>query len=249
MTRILIYNNQMLDVAIEDLRQQFNNLGNINLSYEKASKEKTNKQIGFIFAALIDGITSYLKECGFNVDSEDVRYHLYEEVAEIIPNMVVDRQIFGGKPRIKHLGEMDRELCSKFIDGIFTVIDTKPIYEGLILHPSIYYNYLFHLEPEEIHMAQTAVLPERDEDYLAYVRTLPCIICGKQHRSEAHHLKDNRLGGISQKSPDWAAMPLCHNCHLGIAHGTGFKDSMKWIPVALDVFTRISYLRWKNKKN
>ena len=72
MTKILVSNQEMLDVAIEDLQHQFSEFGRINLSYEKASKEKTNKQVGFIFAALIDGITEYFKDCGFNVVTNEV---------------------------------------------------------------------------------------------------------------------------------------------------------------------------------
>ena len=252
MGKILIYNQEMLDVAIEDLRQQFNQFGRINLSYEKASKEKTNKQIGFIFAALIDGITEYFRDCGFNVDSDDVRYKLYEDVSQIVPEMVVDKQIFGNKPRIKHLSEMDRELCSKFIDGIFTVIDTQPIYQGLMLHPSIYLNYLYHLDPEEIKMVKNTNLPERDEDYLAYIHEQPCMICGMQHRSHAHHAKIHRYVSNSKKTPDWCAIPLCANHHLNGAHQQGhnwLEEKLKWLPIDLETFCRLNYIRWKNKKN
>ena len=46
----------------------------VSLSIEKASKEKTKKQIGFFFAALCDQITTYLRDCGFNVDNNDTKY-------------------------------------------------------------------------------------------------------------------------------------------------------------------------------
>lgn len=247
--KLTIYNKEQLDTVIEDLCFQFDKHGKINVFYEKASKEKTKAQIGFTFAALINQITDYFRSCGFNVDEEDIRYKLYEDVSKIVPEMVVDKQLFGGKPRIKHIPEMDRELLSKFINGVFEILDTEPIYEGAKLSPDTFYNWVFHLDPEDIKQAQTVDLPERDSEYLDYVRSKPCICCGKQHRSDAHHLKDNRLGGISQKSPDWSAMPLCHNCHLAIAHGTGFKEAIKWIPIPLQDFTRLCYMRWKNKKN
>lgn len=248
--KMVIYNQDMLDKAIEDLQNFFEQNKRINLVYEKSSKEKTNRQIGFIFAALISGITDYFRECGFNVDDEDVRYKLYNDVAEILPEMVVDKQIFGNKPRIKHLGDMDRELCGKFIDGIFTLIDRLPIYEGLMLHPSIYFNYLFHLEPEEIKMAKDAVLPERDEDYLAYIHDQPCMICGLQHRSHAHHAKIPRYVSNSKKTPDWTALPLCYLHHLQGAHQQGhnwLEEKLKWLPIDLETFCRINYIRWKNK--
>ena len=249
--KAIIYNQQMLEVAIQDLRNMFEKHKRVNLSYEKASKEGTVKQKGFIFAAQIKGITEYLQDCGFNVDDVDVRYKLYKDVSKVLPDIVVDKQIFGGQPRIKHIDEIlkDRILASKFIDCVFYLLDTDPLYAGIKLHPSTYYNWVFHLDKEEIKLSQQKELLEKDEEYLNFIRTLPCICCGIQHRSEAHHLKDNRLGGISQKSPDWTAMPLCHNCHLGIAHGTGFKEAMNWLPIQLDIFTRMCYLRWKNKLN
>lgn len=250
--RMTIYNQEMLDVAKEDLQHQFETDGKLNLFYEKASKPRTLKQEGFIFAALINGIAAYFRDCGFNVDDDDVRYKLYEEVAEIVPEMVVDKQIFGNKPRIKHLGEMDRELCSKFINGIFEVIRTKPLYDGLMLHPSVYFNYLFHLDPEEIKMAQMTVLPERDEDYLAYIHDQPCMICGLQHRSHAHHAKIPKYVSNSKKTPDWTALPLCYLHHLQGAHGEGSKwleEKLGWLPVDLETFCKINYIRWKNKKN
>ena len=250
--RMVIYNQDMLDVAKEDLQSLFEKEGIINLSYEKASKPRTLKQEGFIFAALINGIADYFRDCGFNVDNDDVRYKLYEEVAEIVPEMVVDKQIFDNKPRIKHIGEMDRELCSKFIDGIFTVIDTKPLYSGLMLHPSVYFNYLFHLDPEEIKLAQKTDLPERDEEYLSYIHNQPCMVCGIQHRSHAHHCKLLNYITNSKKTPDWTAISLCQEHHLHGAHQQGHNwlvESLKWLPVDLETFCRINYIRWKNKKN
>ena len=244
----VIHNQQMLDTIIADIQAQFNLYKHININYEKSHKEKTARQIGFIFGGIISGLTDHFLGCGFNVDSTDVKYKLYKDVGSILPDVVVDSFLFKGEPRIKHISEMDRELLSKFIDATFTVLDTFPLYENVRLHPSIYYNWAYHLDPEEVKLAQQQNLPERDAEYLEHIRTMPCICCGVQHRSEAHHLKDNRLGGISQKSPDWTALPLCHQCHLGIAHGSGWKNAMGWIPIDLDIFTRMCYIRWKNKR-
>lgn len=51
--------------------------------------------------------------------------------------------------------------------------------------------------------------PMRDPNYLAYIRTLPCLICGI-HRSESAHTGPH---GLSQKSCDYSAVPLCARCH------------------------------------
>ena len=244
--KLTCYNKQQLETVIEDLRKDFDKFGKINILYDKGFKEKTKAQIGFTFAALINQITAYFQDCGFNVEEDDVRYKLYEDVSQVVPEMVVDKQLFGGKPRIKHIPEMDRETLSKFINGVFEVLDTVPIYAGVVLSPDVFFNWVFHLDPEDIRNAQQVELPERDPEYLEYIRNRPCLCCGKQHRSDAHHIRDTRTAGIAIKSQDWYAIPLCHNCHLNIAHGTGFKDAIKWIPIDLMDFCRINYIRWKN---
>lgn len=246
--RVIVYNKQMLETVIADMRNEFEKHKRLNVVYEKSHKERTMAQVGFLFAALINQITEFFNDCGFNVDSEDVRYKLYDDVSKIVPEIVVDRVLFGGKPRVKHVAEMDRELMSKFIDGVFQVIDQDPIYSGLQLHPSVYINWAYHVDNEELKQAQTATLPERDADYLNYQRTCPCIICGIQHRSEAHHVRDTRTAGTGIKSPDWYSLPLCHNCHMTVAHGTGFKEALKWLPLGLMDFCRINYIRWRNHK-
>lgn len=217
----------------------------VNLTYEKAHKPKTKEQMGFLFAALMSQCKDFFESCGYNVDDKDVRYYFYDKVSQFLPEIVSDCGLFGKKQRVKHLDEYDRETMSKFIDGCFQVIDNDPLLAGIQLTPDVFYNWVNHISVDDLRMSQMAELDERDPEYLEYIRTKPCIICGIQHRSEAHHLKDNRLGGISQKSPDWAAMPLCHRCHLGIAHGTGFKDRMAWIPIEMMDFLRLCYLRWK----
>ena len=52
--------------------------------------------------------------------------------------------------------------------------------------------------------------PVRNPRYLAWIRTLPCLICGARRSIEASHTGPHGLG---QKSPDSSAIPLCtkHN--------------------------------------
>jgi len=59
--------------------------------------------------------------------------------------------------------------------------------------------------------------PERSADYLAWIRTLGCVVCSRASTSqiaiEAAHT--NALGrrGLSQKSSDYSAIPLCPSHH------------------------------------
>lgn len=52
--------------------------------------------------------------------------------------------------------------------------------------------------------------PPRSRAYLAWIRTLPCIICGETRGIEASHTGPHGLG---QKSSDYSAVPLCVKHH------------------------------------
>jgi hypothetical protein len=52
--------------------------------------------------------------------------------------------------------------------------------------------------------------PVRNQKYLAWIRTLPCLVCGARRGIEASHTGPHGLG---QKSPDTSAIPLCTRHH------------------------------------
>ena len=52
--------------------------------------------------------------------------------------------------------------------------------------------------------------PLRNWRYLAWIRTLPCLVCGAKRGIEASHTGPHGLG---QKSPDSSAIPLCTKHH------------------------------------
>ena len=245
--KTIIYNEQMLDAVIEDIRNLFASKKRINIEYDVAHKERTNAQLKFWFGALCDGIYRYIQENGDVIARDDVKDGVCFQVSRYMPEMIKDLSIFGLKEKIRGISELkDRELMSKFIDAVFTLIDQDPMYEWLQLHPSIEYNWTFHIRPEEIKAVSNMTLPERDNDYLNWVRTKPCIVCGRMHRSEAHHVKIKELVAMGKKTPDWTALPLCHKCHMCVAHGTGFKEAMEWLPIKMIDFCRLNYVRWKH---
>ena len=55
--------------------------------------------------------------------------------------------------------------------------------------------------------------PVRDKSHLAFIRTLPCCLCGQAPPSEAAHLRLGGAGGTSIKPADDLTLPLCHDCH------------------------------------
>jgi hypothetical protein len=52
--------------------------------------------------------------------------------------------------------------------------------------------------------------PPRNRYYLAWIRTLPCVVCGLTLGIEASHTGPHGLG---QKSSDYSAIPLCSKHH------------------------------------
>jgi hypothetical protein len=52
--------------------------------------------------------------------------------------------------------------------------------------------------------------PTRNPAYLAWIRTQPCVICGRTGWIEAAH---TGLRGLGQKSSDTSAIPLCAKHH------------------------------------
>jgi hypothetical protein len=52
--------------------------------------------------------------------------------------------------------------------------------------------------------------PQRSRLYLAWIRTLPCVVCGSTRGIEASHTGPH---GLSQKSSDYSAIPLCGKHH------------------------------------
>jgi hypothetical protein len=59
----------------------------------------------------------------------------------------------------------------------------------------------------------------RNQEYLGYIRTLPCAICGDTTSVEAAHLRigsindGKRYTGMAEKSSDKWAVPLCGRHH------------------------------------
>jgi len=52
--------------------------------------------------------------------------------------------------------------------------------------------------------------PVRDKAYTAFIRSMPCLVCGKP--SVCHH--EPLTGhGMSSKGPDNESLPLCPVCH------------------------------------
>ena len=71
----------------------------------------------------------------------------------------------------------------------------------------------------------------RSPGYLEFIRSKPCLICGR--KSTAHH-EPLKQGGCSIKAPDTQSVPLCMECH--VRHDTvGTETFWKYHDIKLEI--------------
>jgi hypothetical protein len=71
----------------------------------------------------------------------------------------------------------------------------------------------------------------RRSQHLAFVRQLPCVVCGKAAPSEAAHVRCGSDGGVGMKPADRYCVSLCSDCHA-LQHQ--FGELTFWSTVRLD---------------
>jgi|SRR5215831_21251307 len=67
--------------------------------------------------------------------------------------------------------------------------------------------------------------------HLAFVRQLPCVVCGKAPPSEAAHVRSGSDGGAGMKPADRYCVSLCNDCHA-LQHQ--FGELTFWSTVRID---------------
>jgi len=68
-------------------------------------------------------------------------------------------------------------------------------------------------------------------EHLAFVRQLPCVVCGKAAPSEAAHVRSGSDGGTAMKPSDRYSVSLCIECHA-LQHQ--FGEQRFWSTVRID---------------
>jgi hypothetical protein len=71
----------------------------------------------------------------------------------------------------------------------------------------------------------------RRTQHLAFVRQLPCVVCGKAAPSEAAHVRSGSDGGAGIKPSDRYSVSLCTDCHA-LQHQ--FGEMTFWSVLRLD---------------
>lgn len=248
--KTIIQNERQLDLIVSDLYNRFDEWKSMNISYEKTSAPKTNKQVGFIFGAIISSLVD-----SFNDPSKDEDFFkntFYVACAKQYPDF--NRRIitlFGDvKDMPLTLSQMNREQTSKFIDFVLRLVRTSEYFKDIQLHPSVYYSWVNHISDETLEQLNGLQLPTRSQEYMMAQRDKACIWCGKGQGVEAHHLRNLQDGGVALKPPDWQTIPLCHDCHISQLHSKGvdaFLQDIRWITskISLEDFCKLEYLHWK----
>lgn len=261
----VVYNEKQLEVVIGDMFNRFNEYKSLAISYDKPFKDKTLKQLGFIFGGLVSSIIEFQKECGVIKSNlspqemkdiiEEIKDNFYIAVSKIEPSLICKRKFFDGKyyDTPKRLSQMSCEEASVFIDKCIYLIDNAKCFQGLILHPSLRYTWVRHVSKDDLLEISRAKMPRLCSEYLEHTRKQACLCCGKNNVSQVHHLKLAGESGTGFKADDWLTIPLCSQCHLGELHQKGQKEfykNLEWITkyISLVDFCRLRFLKWQMKK-
>ena len=246
----IITNESKLNNVFEEIKRELkdNKDKMLNLSYDFSSRPKTLKQLKFYFGGLISAIKRHFIELyGKEYETDVIKEMLYNEVGiteELIcPNGKVLQEN-------KRISRMSVQEMSEFIEKTIDFCDEY----GIILQPELRYLWIYNLSPQIIEEAKLQKFPEKDNEYLNYVRKETCLICGKIH-AEAHHVKLNDLAGLGQKTPDYMAIPLCDNCHRNMSGGhIDTETIIKACPfifqhIDIKAFCKLRYKRWLSHKD
>lgn len=211
----------------------------INLSWEKTHRAKTLAQLGFFWGGLVKSINNHFKEYyGKEYEADTIKEMLYNEcsVTEefVCPNGKVLYQT-------KRLSRMTVEEASEFITKVVDFCDEY----GIVLQPELKYLWIYNLNPRDVDDIENMKFPDRDEEYLRYVRSETCLICGKGG-CEAHHAKLPELAGLGEKTPDYMAISLCKNCHRNYNGGhITTEEIIRCVPFIFKKFTLKQFCKLK----
>lgn len=248
MTKIVCKNERMLDTVISEIYRTLEEKKEVYVDFGEPYKPKTKKQLGFYFGAIVDSIIDFMNGKGIVYNQNEVKENFYQAIS---PKKTI-RQFNGKEYEVpKHISDFDRKEMSEFIDKSIWLCENAHAFAGLVLHPSIKYTWIQHIDASEIRHIDISKFPRKCPEYLEHTRKQACICCGCQNRTEAHHLKEAGKSGVAYKVDDWEDIPLCKNCHRDYhIKGKGwFESQMQWLLkyMSLEDFCVINFNRWLNK--
>ena len=252
--QITVYNSKQLDVVMRDMLNKFDTCKSLAISYDKPFKDKTLKQLGYIFGGLIDSVIDFYAEQGVKWTQDEVKENFYQACSKLDDLFInVVRRFNGDSYQVpKRLSEMNVEEASIFIEKCIYLIDHAKPFKGLVLHPSLRYTWIRRINDVDLMLLNDCKLPRSCPEYLEHTRKQACLCCGRANMSEVHHLKLTGESGTGYKADDWLTIPLCRECHIEDLHQHGqetFYKNFEWITkyISLTDFCKVRYLRWLNK--
>ena len=69
--------------------------------------------------------------------------------------------------------------------------------------------------------------------HLAYVRSLPCLVCARPSGSDPHHIQFAEEKSLGSKVGDQHTVPLCRFCHSDL-HASGMREHLWWSLKGID---------------
>lgn len=89
-------------------------------------------------------------------------------------------------------------------------------------------------------------MAKKDESFLAEIRKLPCMACGKHGPSEAHHVQTRGAGGGDDF---FNLIPLCTEHHTGGRHAwhRGKLTFLEHFPHVLDYLGKVGWELFNGK--
>lgn len=195
-------NKKYLQNVVGDLLRTYKENSIVNVSYEIVKKEKTLKQLGFIFGGLIKAMCRYFDNLGYVFPPYVLKDWLYRECGvyevETLPNGSTFQSC-------KTLSVMTKAEASKFIEDVICFIDTSEVFEVFILPPELRYCWTHNIDEERLERIKEFQCSNFDSSYLIHQSKLTCIKCGTRG-GIVYHL-DRPM------KKDYLTLPLCANCH------------------------------------
>lgn len=214
-----------------------------SISFEEIKSNKTAKQLGFIFGGLVSALQSFYKDTEGEIFEKDViKELLYDEIG-------IDSIMYlpTGKKVVykKSLSKMTKEEASEFINRCIDWIDLNT---ECVLPIGLRYLWTAYISDEEIENLLKRRFPETDELYLAQLRKLHCLGCGKP-ATEVHHIREG-VFAAGKKNYDYMTIPICQNCHR-LLHNLGEKSFIKGLAnvtngMSIEVFCKLLYQKIRN---
>lgn len=239
--KIVIDSKEKLNLAINDLKQLYDDNVCLNYSAVKSSKSKTKKQLAFIWEIITDILTPHYNSQGYNFTPDDVKNLLYVELS-------VNEPIHTPTGKLvyiyKGMSVMDVKEMTEFITQIINYIDN---YTDCILPSWVRYSWINNLTENDIEALASINWESTHKSYLEYIRSQSCLICGKVG-CDVHHIKDNSAG-LGKKVEDYLVLPICHICHVkqsGHITNNEILQKTRNVLQGLDLttFCKLNYARW-----